>query len=568
MKKLGLCAIVAVSAAACSVTPGAVQPVRAVYEAVLPENPAGSLVRSVEITLCPDRTNPQALWHRLVCEKHDGSRFRIWLLATGNVLRWPVPEGVEFLRYILEEPGKGPVEYVHQRTGRALTPLFDFVGQLLPRAEGPCEGPLFEKGVFLGHPIVRKQVSAEARVRPPRDIRRLLLDPDLLIGTSRNFKDDGTGRPDPNANYGFTPFVEADYEKMIAAGINYFLVDEKQYEWIDGQAVFYENYAKKPRYYPEELFRSTFRGANMFIDEPACILAGQHARDASPVQAARNLQAHIREKNNGQVYRSRLREAGIDVGTMDLTEPAIPIWETYVSTAYYQLEANRYGIVQECRWQPVQGNRSRGTMLRRLNEMFDVDIPLTPRNQFLWFYSQMIGPARVLQCKWGMSLYGQAEPELRVPSMELAYDLGASFIWFWTSDHDHHVLFTEQLELARAITDYAKTHPRPDPATLLNQAKVAIVLPYGYAMPSCFEMFMYGSYIFKMERKNEFGLSYKEVLAPAVKEAARCLRDDVAYDVLPAAEGLDLGGYEEVIRIGEDGSVQHSRRDSAGRVRP
>ncbi|HEX40490.1 MAG TPA: hypothetical protein ENN81_00310, partial [Phycisphaerales bacterium] len=293
MKKPGLHGVVVAMAVACSIAQAAVEPIRAVYEAVLPDPAAGSLVRSVEITLCPDRANPQVIWHRLVCEKNNGSRFRIWLLATGNVFKGPAPQDLEFLRYILEEPGKLPLEYVHQRTGRALLPLFDFVGQLLPRADGHFEGPLFEKGIFLGHPIVRKQVSGQARVRPPRNIRRIVLNPDLLIGTSRNFKDDGTGRPDSKANYSYTPFVEADYAKMIAAGINYFLVDEKQYEWIDGQAVFYENYAKKPRYYPEELFRSTFRGANMFIDEPACILAGQHARDASPLQAARNLQAHI-----------------------------------------------------------------------------------------------------------------------------------------------------------------------------------------------------------------------------------------------------------------------------------
>ena len=72
-------------------------------------------------------------------------------------------------------------------------------------------------------------------------------------------------------------------------------------------------------------------------------------------------------------------------------------------------------------------------------EEHDVAIPITAENLFLWFYSQMRGPSRALGTKWGMSIYGQAEPDLRLPSMKLAYDSGAEFIWMWTSDHDHHM---------------------------------------------------------------------------------------------------------------------------------
>jgi len=44
---------------------------------------------------------------------------------------------------------------------------------------------------------------------------------------------------------------------------------------------------------------------------------------------------------------------------------AVPIWETYVGTAYYQLEAYPYGIVQECRWQVRLGNFDRGRVVAR-----------------------------------------------------------------------------------------------------------------------------------------------------------------------------------------------------------
>jgi len=159
-----------------------------------------------------------------------------------------------------------------------------------------------------------------------------------------------------------------------------------------------------------------------------------------------------------------------------------------------------------------------------------------------------------------MSIYGQAEPDLRLPSMKLAYDFGAEFIWFWTSDHDHHVPYTEQLRLARAITAYAEACPPRDLAKLRRAATTAVVIPYGYSLPTCWQLFTWGTHIYPLDRENEYGLTYKEVLTPAVREIARCLKAGISYDVLPAGDAFDPEGYERIFSVAEDGSTWERTR--------
>ncbi|MBN2136905.1 MAG: hypothetical protein JW720_03785 [Sedimentisphaerales bacterium] len=529
-------------------------PVRVIYKAVLPANPHPKMIRSVEIAIAPDQNQSNLNWHRITCTKASESPdkpFVVWILTGANLFPNEPTEEANLLRYIVQEPGQSPVEYINQRTGRAMPPLFSLTRQLLPHATVKTDEILFEKGVFLGHPIIRSDVLDAQVVTPPENIMRLVLNPDLLIGTSRNFRDDGKGRKSEKDNYNYIGFTEKEYDEMIDAGFNYFTAADKQIEYICRKPVFYEGYSPAIDF-PEELFRSNFRGLSMFIDEPASRLAGKYARDASPIDAVKMIQAEIRNKRNNKGYQNLLLSKGIDLGDLELIEPDVPIWETYIGTAWYQLEAYPYGLVQECRWQINPGNFDRGRMLQRINAEFDTDIPVKPENLFLWYYSQIIGPARHLNARWGMSIYGHAEHDLRLPSMKLAYDLGASFIWFWTSDHNHHVPYTEQLALTRAITDYAKAHPRPPLRKLMKRAKTVIVLPYGYTLPACWELDMFGSYIYPINRKNEFGLTYKEVLSPAIRKIEYCLKNGTPYDVVPAGKAFDPNVYEEIIRITED----------------
>ncbi|UCG55974.1 MAG: hypothetical protein JSU70_14010 [Phycisphaerales bacterium] len=525
------------------------------YRAVLPENPHAKQVASLEIGVAPASDRPGCNWNRLTATKVNGDSFTIWLLTDADPFTSTAPEEIAYHRYILQEPGRSPIEYIDRRTGRALPPLFGFAEQLLPRANGTSQQTLFEKGTYLGHLLVRAKTLEPTDVRPPKSVTRLTFRSDLIIGTGRNFRDDGKGRKSRKDNYNYVPFTERNYEEMIAAGINYFTAKGEQINWVCHRPVFYDGYSPGIAF-PEELYRPNFLGLRMFIDEPACRLAGEYPPGAPLSKAVEMIHEHIREKMNNKQYRNLLVENGINLGSLNLTEPALPIWETYIGTSYYQLEANPVGIVQECRWRIDPNADSRQIlMLQRINEEFDVDIPITPKNLFLWFYSQMRGPARAFNSKWGMSIYGQAEPHLRLPSMKLAYDLGAEFIWFWTSDHDHHVTYDEQLSLARQITEYAKAHPRPDLDKLRRAATTAIVLPYGYTLPTCWQLHTWGTHIYPLSRKNRFGLTYKQVLTPAIEEIARCLKDDISYDVVPAGNYFDRAGYDRVVRIREDGAI-------------
>ena len=81
---------------------------------------------------------------------------------------------------------------------------------------------------------------------------------------------------------------------------------------------------------------------------------------------------------------------------------------------------------------------------------------------------------------WGLSIYGQADPQTAPVALTMAYDRGARYLWFWSSDHGHHLPFEEQLELAAVVRDHALVHYRGDRQELLSVARDAIVLPYGY----------------------------------------------------------------------------------------
>ena len=142
--------------------------------------------------------------------------------------------------------------------------------------------------------------------------------------------------------------------------------------------------------------------------------------------------------------------------------------------------------------------------------------------------------------------------------MKLAYDLGASFLWFWTSDRGHHVPYDQQLDLVRSIRQHIRTHPRPPAQELLSRAKTAIVLPYGYTLPGD-NMVMFGSDAIGLDRQSHLGLTFRQVLAPAVKEVERCLKQTIPYDVVVAGQDFDPTVYDEVVWVREDATVRISR---------
>ena len=176
---------------------------RGLYEVGLPADPHPKQVARLEIASSPCADRAGSRWYRLAATKVGGETFTIWFSSSANPFRAEANEGVAIHRYLLQEPNQPATEYVDERTGEALPPVFGFVEKLLPRAGASDDGPLFERGTYLGHPLTLREVLAPEAATPPLSVRRLTLRSDLIVGTSRNFRDDGTGRKDPKANYNF-----------------------------------------------------------------------------------------------------------------------------------------------------------------------------------------------------------------------------------------------------------------------------------------------------------------------------------------------------------------------------
>ncbi len=321
--------------------------------------------------------------------------------------------------------------------------------------------------------------------------------------------------------------------------------------------VFYEKSqaGKRPSPYPEVFYRSNYRGAVMYMDEPAIRLGGEliqiHA--LSDPAAASNLlrlwalgvYAGQGTYGSGRLHRE-LTQRGANLGVMRIVERDIPIWETTYQTAFYQLQACASGMVHEGRYQLDQFNSEVAAIL-------GPGIELSVEEMMLLHIAFLRGAARTFSKDWGISVYGQADPQISPKAIAMAYDMGARYIWFWTSDGGHHVPFVEQLELARTLSDHARRHPRSPRHQLIRRATVAIVLPEGYTVqPHA----LWGHPSFRLDKPNSLGTPYGEVVGAALYEAICCLRKGESFDFLVESrelDALDRCGYQELIRIGRDG---------------
>jgi len=400
-------------------------------------------------------------------------------------------------------------------------------------------------GRYLAHVIVLDRVTRTVPAEPINDATVLPLRPDLLVGTSRNFKDDGKGRPSPTADYHYIPFTDADYDEMIDAGANYFGVQGDQVDWVRHRPVFYRG----PGAFPEDWYRSNYMPIAMFSDEPMVRLSWQldiPPQLSHPQQMASFLESRVRH-----IYATihdlapiqRVFPTPLGLSTRDHIHT--PTWETEYQTAFYQLAGGAAGIVHEGRyvregygWHPTA--------------LFGPGLEVTPREMLQCVYAFLRGAARAFDGDWGTSIYGQSDPNLRVEALTLAYDMGAKYLWFWTSDHDHHMPYPDQLALTRALIAHADAHPRDGLDRLRDRARVGIVFPAGYTL-SWGDMFNQPTLGF--ERINHTGTAYREVVAAAMWEGVLCAKQGVSFDFTVDHAGLADLGYEELRIVGEDASV-------------
>lgn len=501
----------------------------------------------------------EAVWFELEIIHNATESFRIQLQADNVPMVEDGGMPTRIRRYLLQEPGRPGLEYVDEETGDALLPRFQFLEHFLPNPgtyEHTVKGWL-PTGKFLGHALTLRNVGADHW--EPIEAKRLVMNRNLLIGTSRTFKDDGTGRYldykreiYPMGEYRFVDWQEPDYRRMIAAGHNYFAFDARHVAWDNfyDEPIFFRMPANAADY-PNVFYRSGFMGPTMFIDEPAIRSWGTLAdADIEHLEAVAQfmttyVSTQIEEAMRGT--EERLRGQKVPLGDMDLTDHDIPSWDTILETIFYQFDTRVSGLMHEGRYVLDVYNNE-------LIHWFGPDFDLTVDEMLEFQYSIMRGAARSYDKHWGTATYGQMDPNLRIPAAIKAYDMGARYLWFWTSDHDHHVPFQEQLAIADAVMQHQRQNPRPAYDDLRNAADTAIVIPYGYIMH--FKS-LWGQPEHRNETVNSEGVTYREVIANAAWEGIMALRNGEEVDFVIDMDTFDPAGYERIVYSRTDGTVEN-----------
>ncbi len=467
---------------------------------------------------------------------------------------------IEFIRYQLRIAATGEtLEYVDIHTSRALLPAWvDFEKYFVPHpasVSGRRDGAP-ETCLFLGHVLSLRDIHHGETWNDWTDAKRLNLDREMLIGTGRNFKDVEGKRlsqtPQPQ-DYTYTNFTAADYRTMIDAGINLFLVAPDQQPFVQNEAVFYlcEDDRSSARNHPADLYRANFLGASMFVDEPASILTWdrflkgsmKYFSDASTLIEKRT---RVTFDSGRQYYgrlwlESQLAAAGVNFGDMQLAQLDLPVWETHYDAAFYELKGGGSGIVHEGRYQSKDFDDSMAKITGAKRTHSD-------REVLEWYYAFLRGGARPFGKFWGTSIYGQCDPALAPTALNLAYDMGARYFWFWTSDHGHHVPWPEQLSLAHELKQYAAAHPRSSIYGPPRKTDTVITLPNGY--------FITLANLDWLLAPNEGGDSaesqtYHRLQRRTVDAVEQCYQRHRDFDIT-IEDGHPITAYRHVVKLSAD----------------
>jgi hypothetical protein len=123
----------------------------------------------------------------------------------------------------------------------------------------------------------------------------------------------------------------------------------------------------------------------------------------------------------------------------------------------------------------------------------------------------------------------------------------ARYLWFWTSDHDHHMPWPEQLALARAIRDHAAAHRRPSLASGPAELDKAIAIPYGY-FPSLENLWWVR--VLDREGKNDASMRYRRLMKRLLGEVHAAMDADERFDIT-VDDGRQIRGSRAVVRISD-----------------
>lgn len=556
MLKMAIVSLVLVSAsvglcADARVTPGD----WARYTFLLARRDAKPSVKEVLLTVGPREKN--LWWWEMAVEKPDGSAFTVRALSERVPMVGSGGDIGRVHRYLLKEGSRPFMDYRDKASGGPLLPGFDFRTQLLPQPTpgSPFDGVFATTGTCIGGAVQLMETGHGKPLADAGETKLVSLDPTLIVGTGRCFRDTDDGRV-TGRDYSYRPFRPEEYDEMEAAGVNFFIVDGAEREsWVRERPAFY---TKAPVFedFPNILYRSNYRGMTMFMDEPAILTDFSpclHATDAANLLRLRVAETYASRSYYGsRALAAQLEKAGVCLGTWELVEWDIPAWEAVYAAAYHEAEGGASGVVHEGRYQAAVFNTV-------LNDFFGPGLEVTSEELLVLHYAFLRGAARCFNKTWGTSIYGQADPNISPLAVKKAYDMGARYIWFWTSDHGHHVPYREQLELTRILREHEKAHPRRPIRDLLRKPKVAVAFPEGYIGWSEFwPSGIWNNERFGFKKPNEQGVPYGSIIAAALKAGVALARKGTEFDFVVDGEAARKAGYDRIIRIRTDGSVENS----------
>ncbi|MGZ4964847.1 MAG: hypothetical protein ACXWBP_11495 [Limisphaerales bacterium] len=462
---------------------------------------------------------------------------------TSNIARYQVSIGTEAL------------DYRDAITSRALLPGWgNFEGYFLPE---PTHATTWMDGIprtctLLGQLLSLQSNGSTGNWQQWTNAKILHLNREVLVGTGRNFKDaEGHRLPQTpeKHEYTYVEFKADDYRTMIDSGINLFWIAPHQEQFVRNEPVFYlrEPNGNPALKFPADLYRANYLGYTMFVDEPAVLTifdpkvrSATHSYDAlASLVETRTHATYFSSHPYGECYLELMfKNMGVNFGDMQLLQPDFPIWETRLEFGFYELRGGGAGIVHEARYNVEGFNKTLKDATGR-NWNFSAD------DLFKIHFAVLRGAATPFNKFWGTAIYGQCDPLLSPAALTTAYDMGARYFWFWTSDHDHHLPWNEQLTLARTVKEYAAKHPRQSIYLPQPKRDVAIALPEGLIFP--FDKFDWVEAPTSQMKAAQFG-DLQRVRLQTLETIKQCLQRHQQFDIT-IDDGRRIDGYRHVVRI-------------------
>jgi hypothetical protein len=516
-------------------------------------------------------------WLFVEATKASGQEFRVWLLTDGYPADTLAEARRHLARFIVQPGNATPLEFRDRVTGEAVLPSLGGWYYLLPRAADaggvwPAAEGFPKRTEYLGHRyrLLGEPESVVAAGPPKANL--IDLRPEVLVGVPGNTRQQEAARRYDGSDYKLRRLTCEDFREMAEAGINCVRVDAEQRAWVEDLAVFYWGVGGPDVPYPECLYDSRYLGPALFLDEPAVhtrdyVIRPRLAKEEAFRQAltprimleafeATFARACL-EGAPVSLLQGLAARADVDLGAMKFRQANLFSWETMVSTAAYQLSQDPQ-VPSALVFEPP-GRVGTLKTLPEFDMSYGCQIPVDdPKSLGDIIYGFLRGAARLTGKQWGASIYGAVDRADAPWLLTHAYDLGATRFFFWDSAGLACVPYPECLGLARQLKMRAENRPQRDLGQLRRAAEVVILLPPGYNLGhvQLGRGSLWGLGELNLERMNQKGVKYREVMGRFFTEIERCQRLGVAFDLLWDLPGAQLSAYREIVRVREDGKVE------------